>query len=71
MSNESYISDIAPHREFLLNIPFRKIYIKDISRSILHIRNRDISNLNMKLWENVVNELLCRVKKNLISLEKL
>ena len=71
LSNESYISDIAPHREFLLNIPFRKIYIKDISRSILHIRNRDISNLNMKLWENVVNEMLGRVKKNLISLEKL
>ncbi|CAM8359590.1 hypothetical protein MCEMOHM34_00897 [Candidatus Methylopumilus universalis] len=71
LSNESYISDIAPHREFLLNIPFRKIYIKNISRSILHIRNRDISNLNMKLWENVVNEMLGRVKKNLISLEKL
>jgi len=67
LADESYISDIGPHRELLLNMPFNKIFIKNISRSILHIKKKDISSTNTKLWETIIDEMLNKLNEKLTT----
>jgi len=62
LANESYISDIAPHNELLINSIYKKISVKNIARHILWVQKKDINIKNLKLWENVVNEILNKIK---------
>ena len=63
LADESYISDIGPHRELLLGMPFNKIFIKNISRFILHVKKKNITSVNTKVWETIINEMLVKFKQ--------
>jgi glycosyltransferase involved in cell wall biosynthesis len=62
-ADESYISDIGPHRELLENIPFERISIPNMTRPILHIKRQDTSGVNLKTWDVIIKEMLGRIPR--------
>jgi len=57
-ADESYISDIAPHREWLTNMPFDLVNIPSIGKPVLHVRRGDISGINLKTWDAVIVDMI-------------
>lgn len=64
-ADESYISDIPPHRELLNNMPYDEVSIPDIKRLLLHIKRENISEINLKSWDIVIIEMLNRLQSEL------
>ncbi len=62
IADESYISDIGPHRELLENIPFERISITNMTRPVLHVKRQDILEVNFKTWDNIIAEMLNRIR---------
>lgn len=60
-AEESYISDIAPHRELLERESFERVSIPLLSNSVLRIKGENISGKNLKLWDVVIREMLEKV----------
>jgi hypothetical protein len=69
-ADESYISDIPPHRELLYNMPFNEVSIPDIKRLLLHIKREDISVMNLKSWDIVIIEMINRFQSELNNIEQ-
>ncbi len=61
-ASESYISDIAPHRELLENETFERVLIPNLSNSMLRIKGEDIKGINLKLWDVIVTEMVDKVE---------
>ena len=57
-ADESYISDIGPHRELLLNMPFEQIVVPGMNRPMLHVSRENISGENLQTWEDVISDLI-------------
>ncbi|KTD24336.1 glycosyltransferase, GG-Bacteroidales peptide system [Legionella lansingensis] len=62
-ANESFISDIGPHRELLVGMPFERISIPNMDRQVLHVKRQDISTLHLKNWDTVITEMIKRVSE--------
>jgi hypothetical protein len=62
-ADESYISDIGPHRELLENEPFEQVSISHVSNPIIRIKREDIIGKNLKLWDDIIFELIQKVNK--------
>lgn len=62
-AEESYISDIGPHRELMIGMPYELVTIPGIPRSILHIEKKNINGANIKSWEYVISEMLVKVQE--------
>jgi glycosyltransferase involved in cell wall biosynthesis len=62
-ADESYISDIGPHRELLLNEAFDCVSIPGISRKMLRVRQDGLSGANLKSWKTVVVEMIARYRE--------
>ncbi len=58
LADESYISDIGPHRELLRNMPFDLIAVPNMSRPVLRVARKSITGANLKPWEDVVAEMV-------------
>jgi glycosyltransferase involved in cell wall biosynthesis len=56
-ADESFISDIGPHRELLEALPYKKRDIPGMTRAVLHVRREEISGANLKSWEDVISEM--------------
>jgi hypothetical protein len=57
-ADESYVSDLGPHREFLKNVPFDQVSIPGMRRPVLHVRRENMSGANLKTWEQVITEVI-------------
>jgi hypothetical protein len=57
-ANESFISDIGPHRELLSGLPFETVSINKIDRPLLRVKKGDISPINLKYWDNIIVDML-------------
>lgn len=57
-AEESYISDIGPHRELLINMPFDIIPIPNVAKPVLHIKQCEITADNLKSWHAVITEMV-------------
>jgi hypothetical protein len=68
-ADESFISDIPPHRELLNNMHFNEVSIPDIERLLLHIKRENISGMNLKSWDIVIIEMLNRFQSELKNIE--
>lgn len=64
-ADESYISDIGPHRELLKNMPFNQIAIPHMVRPMLHVKRESISGANLKTWDTVINDMIKKVNQEL------
>jgi len=60
-ANESYISDIGPHRELLGHIPFDQISIPGVFRPLLHVKRENLSTLNLKTWHQIIEEMILHI----------
>ncbi|QLZ67406.1 glycosyltransferase family 1 protein [Legionella sp. PC1000] len=63
LADESYISDIGPHRELLKGMSFETLSIENLQRTMLHIKKENISARHLKTWDEVVEEMLFWGKK--------
>jgi hypothetical protein len=59
-ADESYISDIGPHRELLLNMPFEQLSVPGVRAPLLHVQRQRLTGANLKDWETVVAEMIAR-----------
>jgi|APSaa5957512535_1039671.scaffolds.fasta_scaffold28184_1 hypothetical protein len=62
-ADESYISDIPPHRELLENEPFEQVSISHVSNPVIRIKREGIVGVNLKLWDDIIFELIQKVNK--------
>jgi hypothetical protein len=60
-AEESFISDIGPHRELLQNQTFETITIPSLVNPLFHIKRNQIDAANLKNWDQVIREMLDRV----------
>jgi glycosyltransferase involved in cell wall biosynthesis len=60
LAQESYISDIGPHRELLMNMHFDEVIVPRVGRRLLHIKRADLRGTNLKTWEMVIAEMIAR-----------
>lgn len=63
LANDSFISDICPHRQLLMGLTYKQIAIPKMNRSILHVKKEDMSTINIKKWDTVITEMLHHIKK--------
>jgi hypothetical protein len=63
LANESFISDIPPHRELLVGESAERIYIPGLHRPILHLLRNQLKGVNLKSWHSVVTEMIARVER--------
>lgn len=64
-ADESYISDIPPHRELLANEPFEKTTVRNVDLPLLHVKRDSLSTANLKTWNSVVMEMIQRFERTL------
>src|SRR5262249_12005839 len=55
-ADESYISDIGPHRELLRGSSFARVFFAGLRRPLLHIKRSGLSTAGLKTWDSVVSE---------------
>jgi hypothetical protein len=60
LAEESYISDIGPHRELLANERFDEVSVPGLSRRVLHVTRSALKGVNLKSWDIVIMEMLDR-----------
>src|ERR1700733_5576329 len=59
-ADESYISDIGPHRELLMGMPFEEVSVPGVRSPLLHVHRDRLTGANLKNWEAVVVEMIAR-----------
>jgi hypothetical protein len=64
-ADESYISDILPHRELLNKMPFDQISFPTMTRPLLHVKRENVSGANLKSWDNIITEMINRFRSEL------
>ena len=57
-ADESFISDIGPHRELIAGMSFEKVSIPKVKKPMLYIKKENISSQNLKTWNIVVSEMI-------------
>jgi hypothetical protein len=62
-ADESYISDIAPHRELFINEHCERLLFPKFPHSIIRVKKEDIVGKNLKLWDDIILELIEKVNK--------
>jgi hypothetical protein len=61
-ADESYISDIGPHRELLQGMPYDDVAVPGLTRPMLHVVRQNISGANLRSWEDVVDDMMARIR---------
>ncbi len=62
LADESYISDIGPHRELLAGALVDEVTFARMERKILHVRRENVSGVNLKSWAEVIQEMMQTAK---------
>ena len=57
-ADESYISDIGPHRELLENETYDILSMPNLSNKVLKVKRKDIEGKNLKLWSDIIIEMI-------------
>jgi glycosyltransferase involved in cell wall biosynthesis len=59
-AEESYLSDIGPHRELLAGAPVRRMRVAGVNEGLIHVRRADVDPAPLKTWDTVIREMLAR-----------
>jgi glycosyltransferase involved in cell wall biosynthesis len=57
LADESYISDLGPHRELLSGSTFDQVSVAGVDRTLLHIKRNELSTAGLMTWNSVVSEM--------------
>lgn len=68
LADESYISDIGPHRELLNGMPHDRVAIAGSCRPMLHVVRKSLSGLNLKSWDEVIRQMNVRIQTMVSSI---
>jgi len=68
LADESYISDIGPHRELLLGMPFEEILVPGVRTALLHVHRDRLTGANLQSWETVIVKMITRFHEALRAL---
>lgn len=60
-ADESYLSDIGPHRELLKNENYEVLSMPNLSNKILKVNKKDIKGKNLKSWSDIIIEMIEKV----------
>lgn len=60
LAEESYLSDIDPHRELLRNTPFEVLSLPNVRRGVIRVRRVDAVSRNLRSWHDVITDMLNR-----------
>jgi hypothetical protein len=63
LADESYISDIGPHRELLAGERCERILLGGMPRPLIHVQRRQLRGLNLKSWDTVIVEMIARARQ--------
>ena len=58
LADESYISDIGPHRELISGSRFERLSLPGVSVPLLHVKRADLSSAGLKAWNTVIADML-------------
>ena len=61
-AEESYVSDIGPHRELLAGMPADAVIAPGMDRPVLHVRRGELSGAGLKTWAEVIKEMIDHVR---------
>jgi len=56
-AEESYVSDIGPHRELLTGLSHERVMLGETLRPLLHVRRRELTVANVKSWAQIITEM--------------
>ena len=62
IANESFISNIDPHRELIANMPYDEITVPAINRRMLHVKKENLSTENLKTWDTVILDMISHIQ---------
>ncbi|MHB8475454.1 MAG: hypothetical protein ACYDBZ_04100 [Steroidobacteraceae bacterium] len=62
LAEESFISDIGPHRELLVNMPFDELTVPGVAGRLLHIRASELSGANLRRWDDIIVKMIDRFR---------
>jgi len=65
LAEESWLSDIGPHRELLRNTPAERVEVPGVARPLLRVRRADASVSAIKSWDQVVDAMLSEAERTL------
>lgn len=57
-ADESYISNIEPHKELLENMKFELVKLDNLDREIIYIKRDQVSTDNVKVWRQVISDMI-------------
>jgi len=57
-ADDSYISDIGPHRELLAESPYERVTVPGVRQPMLHVERRSLSVSHLKTWDEVITDML-------------
>lgn len=61
-ADESYVSDIGPHRELLDGMPYDHVAVPGVSHPLIHVTGRRLSGANLRSWDQVVTAMIARIE---------
>jgi hypothetical protein len=61
LADESYISDIGPHRELLDGLPCQRVMLEGTTRPLFHVLRKELSTANLKSWAQSITEMNARI----------
>lgn len=62
LARESFVSDIPPHRELLVDEPLDEVSIPGVATPLLRVQRESISTSALKRWDQVITEMLDRAE---------
>ena len=57
-ANESYISDIGPHRELLASSKYARVPIPGVSRPLLYVKRDELDTSQLRRWEELIVDMI-------------
>ena len=62
LANESFISDIPPHRELLQGESFEPVRFAGLKRPFLHLHRDRLKGANLKSWHTIITQMIDRMR---------
>jgi hypothetical protein len=62
LANESFISDIPPHRELLQGESFEPVRFAGLNRPFLHLHRERLKGANLKSWHTIITQMIDRIR---------
>jgi hypothetical protein len=62
LAEESYISDIGPHRELLQGLPHDRVMLPGVRQPMLHVERKSVTGAHLKTWNEVIVDMNDRIR---------